>query len=295
MTAGSVIAGGFRLIRRDPGAVAIWCGLQLLFGIAAFLIYRPFWTAQVTTLGSGAPAAFNPAMISALFLSNLLIGLLWVVLYAAAFRAVLQPERRGFAYLRFGIEELLLLALTILFVIIFYVAMLVLVVGIAILAAFVAAAAGTAAVALSFSIVPIILVVLCVFVGVRLSLAGPLSFMRRNIIIGESWRLTRGHFWPLFGADLAIWILLLIPAIPLFWVTAGPIIEMLRHSPRDPQAVQAYWHSQMQVIYGQIGARQIAGWILSAIFGGLAVALFGGALASATRQLLPEDVAEPFR
>jgi membrane-anchored glycerophosphoryl diester phosphodiesterase (GDPDase) len=49
-----------------------------------------------------------------------------------------------------------------------------------------------------------------VFIGVRFSLALPATFAERRIRIRESWRLTKGRFWPLLGCYLLAVILALV-------------------------------------------------------------------------------------
>jgi hypothetical protein len=61
------------------------------------------------------------------------------------------------------------------------------------------------------SLIPILgALALWIFVGVRLSLASPLTFATRRINLFGSWRLTRGIFWPMLGAYLVAFILALV-------------------------------------------------------------------------------------
>jgi hypothetical protein len=59
-----------------------------------------------------------------------------------------------------------------------------------------------------------------VWLSVRLSLSGPANFATGRFGPADSWRLTRGRFWPLFGMVLLALCLLALIAIVLFIVTA---------------------------------------------------------------------------
>jgi hypothetical protein len=68
-----------------------------------------------------------------------------------------------------------------------------------------------------------------IWIGVRLSLATPMSFAEHRISIRESWGLTRGRFWPLFGMIvlavifyIIIWALILIIYAALTQLGGGP-------------------------------------------------------------------------
>ena len=68
-----------------------------------------------------------------------------------------------------------------------------------------------------------------VWVGVRLSLATPMTFAEHRISLRDAWDLTRGRFWPLFGMILLavifyiiIWALILIIYAALTQAGGGP-------------------------------------------------------------------------
>jgi hypothetical protein len=52
-----------------------------------------------------------------------------------------------------------------------------------------------------------------VWVFVRLSLAAPMTFAERKLRVFESWSLTRGHFWALFGAYLIAFVMGLVVSL----------------------------------------------------------------------------------
>jgi hypothetical protein len=130
----------------------------------------------------------------------LILGLAVLSIMAAAvYRLIFRHEDTRFGYLRLGADELRLMGLTTI-----YIGLTIcLVVGVSMVAAVVVALVSVvapaaqgfmslAATLFSFGVV--------IFVLVRLSLAPVATFAERRISVFESWRLTRGHFWPLLGA-----------------------------------------------------------------------------------------------
>ncbi|MEA3004422.1 MAG: hypothetical protein QOH81_3210 [Sphingomonadales bacterium] len=299
MNIGAVIGGGFRLVREKPAAVAVWGLLYMLAVIAMTFLMRPLMQAQMQAGGGNLHAAFADigAMIGRMVLFVLLFFILYVILYAASQRAVLQPERQNFFYLRLGMDELRLLALAIIFVIGFYAAVLVLTVIMSLLIGLLAAATGSFGVAAGLALVEF-LVILVFAVGffTRFSLAFPLTMLRGKIIIGESWRITRGRFWTLFTAFLVLFLMLLLLWAAVSLVTSGAYFAQLAKSGLDPVAMQQAQQQQMARQFGGISAIQVIGWILGGAVGGLSIAIWGGAVATAARQLTfdPDEIAETF-
>jgi hypothetical protein len=240
----------------------------------------------MTQVRAGSPpdaAAFSSAM-SWLMLLELIMLAVAMTLFAAAQRAVLQPEAGGFAYLRLGMDELRLFGLAFALVILFYIALLVAALVIAIVVALGALIGGAGAAIALAAIGILALLGASIWVQVRLSLAFPLTVMRKKIVVGEAWQATRGRFWTLFLAFFAIFLILLVLWIAAALVVSGPYFADLANGGFTPENLQRAGERQMARQFGAPTAMAALGWLLSAVAGSLSIALFGGALATGARE-----------
>jgi hypothetical protein len=129
-----------------------------------------------------------------------------------------------------------------------------------------------------------------IYVEVRISLAFPLTFVRRNFIIGEAWRLSRGRFWTLFGAYFLIVLIHVALATLLFAFAFAPFFSELAQGGDAPEAVQLAVQHQF-ARFATIDATNAGLLLGAALLCGLGIALFGGAVATAARDLLAGDPA----
>lgn len=204
---------GIRFVREHPRAVAIWAGIQTVIhlvvgGVLAATVGPSLM--QVEALGRPGQTP-DMAQVMALMSHLLPMYALFVifalafysVLYATMARAVLEPEREGFGYIRFGEDEARQCLLILLWIVVLFAA------------DFVATAAVIVPIVLaglvSHSLGPLVgaltgLVVCAamIYLLVRLSLAVPLTFDSRRVDLFGSWRLTRGHFWKMLGTYLLV-------------------------------------------------------------------------------------------
>jgi hypothetical protein len=65
-----------------------------------------------------------------------------------------------------------------------------------------------------------------IWIAVRLSLALPMTFYEKRIRIFESWRLTKGRFWPLFGMYVLSFVLVIVISL-LGTVILFPLAALL--------------------------------------------------------------------
>ena len=136
----------------------------------------------------------------------------YAVLYSAIYRGLLRPEEGGPGFLRLGGDELRLLGALVLVALLYFGVIL----AGSILLGVISAAAGLAGGPLA-GLVAVIgvlaLLVGIVIFAVRFSLALPATFAERRIRVFESWRLTKGRFWPLLGAYVLAIVLSIVIGI----------------------------------------------------------------------------------
>ena len=222
---------GLRLARRNPGIVLAW-------GVALILV--SFVTSAVTILVAGpaltalSAAGSNPDPEASLrwlgVLGPFYLGLLvFMALYygvalGAVNRAVLRPEDRRSAYLRFGADELRLIVLMIVQMILGGLAAVA-----ALLPLFVLVGVGAGTQNPAVSVIGAVVGVLfaaaaMIFLGIRFSLAASQTFATRRINVFGSWSLTRGRFWPLVGAYLLAVVVYLV--VYLLFVALMSIVAL---------------------------------------------------------------------
>ena len=219
---------GFRVVWERPISVIFWAVLQFAFslGLSAFTAVSA-GPAFTKFAGLNLQSTNDPTLVLDLFrqvaptyvvlLAAVLV--LYSVIWAAMNRAVLRPTDKGFGYLRLSTDELRQLGLfALLFALAAVVYIGVVLVGMVLVMIVAVAAGGGAGVGAAALVVAIIPLLLCVFVylGVRFSLASPLTFASHRIDLFGSWRLTRGRFWPLLGTYFIAFVLYVVVLLLTF-------------------------------------------------------------------------------
>ncbi len=211
---------GFRIVRREPLTFAVWTIGVLVFGVGFLALLMPMMAPMMALSSPGTLGARpDPALAAQILpvmgrLYAIMIPMLLIymaVANAAVYRAVLRPDETRFGRIRLGADELRLLGVSILLGLL-YIAVSV---GAVIVCMIVAALAALAfrsqiALAMGVSILVAYLIVfgLMIWMGVRLSLAAPMTFAERRIVVFRSWSLTKGRFWGLLGCYLLVFAML---------------------------------------------------------------------------------------
>lgn len=201
---------GFQVIRARWRLVAGWC-LFSIVGFVALLVLAFLAIIGVTLF---ARTAEDANMLGGVVGGLIFIlgggAIQWVVI-AAFYRLELRPETpRGLLYLRFSLDEARLFGLWLTLLLAF---VLLMTVGYLVLSwlstiSGAASAAGT-----------LVFLGGLVWLGIRTSLASPVNFATGRFGVAESWRLTKGRFWALFGMVLLAACLLLLIMVALFILT----------------------------------------------------------------------------
>ncbi|HEV2816973.1 MAG TPA: hypothetical protein VGW40_07115 [Allosphingosinicella sp.] len=285
LTAGSIAGGGFRLVRERPGAVAVWTLVYLAGVVALGLAVMPSAEVRAAAAAGRPPLAINTAPNLWIWLFELVFFLAFMVLFTAALRAALRPGESGFASLRLGMDELRMTGLALFLTIVLYLGLILIGLALAIPLNLLTLATGGTDVTILLVGEIVLLTPLAAWILVRLSLAYPLTLMRGRIVIGESWQLSRGRFWTLFGGYLIVVLVVTALSIAAAALTAGPqLLELLRGR-LTLETLQAVAGWQLARQMEGVDAMMVAGWVLSALVGGLSVALYAGAMAAAAREL----------
>lgn len=300
---------GFGIIQRRPSTILVWGGLMLVFSLITQFGMVMLVGPQMQAFRALAPATAqtNPALYARMFAGMIPFGALaiaaFVVLFgvinAAVSRAVLRPEEGGPGYLAFGADELRQIAVIFLWFLLFigvYIAIFIVSMVLIGVSVGIAAAArnspGLAAVIGSLGVIAVILAAFCalIWLGVRLSLALPLTFDTRQIHLFRSFALTRGRFWSLFGAYFLSWIIGIAISLAYLVVLAvvaavlgGGLAGMGQLFQRDTSSLAALFTPL--VLISLIGG---------AFIQALQWALIAGAPAGAYAQLRPNRLAEVF-
>jgi hypothetical protein len=225
---------GFQVIRSQWRVVLGWC----LFSLISFvgLVAVAFIAIAAATLAVSTREQADAAggVVGGLVLGLGGVSIQWV-LVTALYRMTLRPQLApGFFHLRFSKVEgrLIVLWLTLL----------------AVFCAMVFAASILVLWLLKFSpwagfVATLAIAAVMIWLALRTSLAGPANFDTGRFGLADSWRLTRGRVWPLFGMALLALCLLLLIALVVFILTAvvqaaiGGFHTFAPVSLSDPQAL----------------------------------------------------------
>ena len=149
-------------------------------------------------------------------------------------------------------------------------------------------------------VLPCILVVLViaaviVWIAIRLSMAGPLTFMDRNFRLFESWELTRGQAPALLALAIclglvvvAIEIVVALVALVIVALAAGGLMASI-----GEEGLKAYFAQPPAVWLPMLAPAVLAGAAIASIVVGYVLAVVLAPWAEACRQLRGEPPQAP--
>ncbi len=158
------------------------------------------------------------------FAAGIPVNLVFQAIFTCAvYRAVLDPENAQTGYMRLGADEVRMVGLNLLISLIwtgalFVVALVALLIGATV------GVIGSPFVALLGDGVIFASVAVVVWILVRLSLAGAITFSERRVQVFKSWQLTQGRFWPLCWAYVLAFLLWL--ALVVAMEIANTVIQV---------------------------------------------------------------------
>jgi hypothetical protein len=291
---GEAVGAGFGLIAKKPLSVLAWGLAYLILGVAPVVGMFAFIGQDLIGAFHGAGNAgpdswaFGPGLgagpqfdfgrmwrFQSRFLMFqpvlLLTGLAArAVLSGAIFRAVLEPQNRGFAYLRLGKRELwlglLILAMGILMVLLMVaLAGVTAAVCIAIVAALKAANVPAVWGGLAAGICIAAATVAFIHVCLRFSLAAPMTFAAGEFRLFESWAITKGQTLKLFGLGLVLMVAVIAVTMVVQALVIALTFGVLGLTSLNHEAVEAFFRNPPQN-WVSVAAPWMAGGAVLAAF-----------------------------
>ena len=276
MSLGRAVGSGFELIKQRPASVLVWGLLLVLLVQAPTLILTAWVGSDLVEVwrrgGPLSPASANElafaiqtrmALVQVMMLPALVVRALIV---AAVYRAVLEPQRRGLAYLRIGRQEgwLTLLALCVWALAYFAIIPLELIVAAAVITGVLLKGYWW----LMGPAVGIVGVLVLLWAVARLSLAAPMTFADRNFRLFESWRLTRRNGWSLLGLGVVMVLLLVGLELLLVAVVAVVVAVVFAGRAFDANQALAWLHGLSIQTPGQMAVWLVpTGLVAAAVYG----------------------------
>lgn len=226
----------FRLTRERPRLLLLWGLLTLVVNLingAILISMAGPALMQLRAVEAASTAPTDPATVlgplqhlAPAYGVMLVITLIYsALIYGAGNRAVLRPQEQAYGSLAVGRPELLQFLVIVALTVIFFLLYLALFIAVIVLGAVVTVAGSKWLGGLVTFLGAFGALCLFVWIAVRLSLTSAASFDTGRLAIGDSWRLTRGRFWPLFGAYILATVLFaiigLLAAIIVFALAAA--------------------------------------------------------------------------
>lgn len=213
---------GFRVVRRKPMTLVYWALFYILtmaiaFALAGGSIASLMAFSQELEQSSGTPTFDDLAPLGQAYMA--ILGLLLplglmsgAVLNAAVARSVLRPEQSAFGYLRLSMDEIRVLVVSLVLAIVFGFGIFCSAFLLGIVAGFAGAASSTVGVLIGI-IGGIALACAAIWLAIRFCLAIPITVAEGRMAFVDSFKVTKGRFWPLFGMAVIAFVMTIVVSI----------------------------------------------------------------------------------
>lgn len=278
---------GFAVTRNRPTVVGAWVVVMVVVNLITTVLIAALAGPSLAALNSLGQAEIeaNPTRMFELLAAMAPAGLATIpvtlvaygVVYVALYRAILTPGASGPAF-TLGAPELRQIGVMVLQFLALggiYLATVIVMVGavsiLGALGAFVALVALIAGVVMLFR------------VGVRLSLAGPSTFINGRIEFARAIKLTQGHYWPMLGAYLLGFVFSIIVGL-LAFVIYGALAFVIG----GPEGVANATGSQMTDIASVFTPLSLLYVVFAGVLSAFTGILMSAPAADIYRQLAPD-------
>jgi uncharacterized membrane protein len=273
---------GFRIVGKRPLAVLSWGLLFLLMYLLLAILIAALALPHMREFANLPRAGEAPDPEAAMRVMSLVWGtivpiefamfgailMITSAITASAYRIVLRPDEGAPFNVGFGLAELQQLVVRMGVSMLVFVAISLIMIPAALLMAVANLAPPAARGLLDLAIVTIAAAT-AIGVAVRFSLAGPATLAEGQLRIFESWTLTRGRAWSLFGAYLLSWVMALVVLVIVIVICVAGATSL--HLAPTAQAA-----AMQPVNPGVIIAAALAGIILVCFMYGLLCAILLG-------------------
>lgn len=286
---------GFRIVRRRPLAVLAWAlAYIVVFGLGFLLIGQQALSVAQQVEALQATSEPTMAELGPIFQAYGLIFGVTIPLYlvlstalsTAVARSVVQPKASAFGYLKLGMDELRVLGAFVvlgLLLMAYYVAAALICVGLGVFAHMSGQWWGW----LLCGLAGIGAVLGLVWLAVRLSLMVPIMVAEHRFALFDSFKMTKGRFWPLLGMALLAFVMVMVVSM-LGWIITTPVT--LLTGGNLTQQFQALEGRPTGEILTALAPVLIVTGILNAILSALQLAVMYAPFAAAYLALKPAPV-----
>jgi hypothetical protein len=297
---------GFRLMRERPKVIGAWAAFMFVGSLISAALAMVTGVSDgvaklqaLETAGNTDPRLVMAALADMGPFFLVLVGFslaFYAILFAAAYRAYLNPQDTAVGALRFGADEVRMGGWLVT-IFLAWLAYLFLVAFTFLLVVAVARSLGGPLSALVDLIAIGAMICALVYPAIRLSLAGPMTMASGKVTFVRSWRLTEGQFWRLLSAYFLttavlvlvslLWVIIMVAILAVLALAMGGGLDSVAGMAKPDMTSLSAYFAPGTLVY----------LILNAMLSAAALAIFTGPSAEAYRALAaqaPPSTAQTF-